>query len=325
MKSVWLRYASDSSTMVSALVSIWDRIGWEMMLEVHHGDIFLCKEEIADSYKYREFTSDEDNYEDGSGPYITYGTTKRFKPTKQEKIVYEGKSRNFIQRSNLLLDYLLEKQQECLFWNKGKRIEFTPKDVIEWILGFHPEFLKLSRAWAIILNDVLKTMEGAEYISITKISSDMYGFRILPKFYTIPKIEEAQNPIHDINFPVSIDETKQTIKIGLNAYSNFEQIFTMRKHKDTYTNSQIKAGVWLIYAIVKVWVKKEIGCKSLLSYYKIFREDWNHWLFAKRGVKKSTITKTDCDSANHILGRCWIKTRIKLIKKEEKIIISELK
>jgi len=66
-----------------------------------------------------------------------------------------------------------------------------------------------------------------------------------------------------------------------------------------------------------------MAISDLINCYNEFKTKWDKWIFAKKGIKKTTFTKTDCDSANTILRRCGLKIRLDLDKKDKKIFIKK--
>jgi len=83
----------------------------------------------------------------------------------------------------------------------------------------------------------------------------------------------------------------------------------------------------LIYALTRYWQKHksiiDVLVSDLIPYYDEFKLKWDKRIFNKKGIKKVTFTKTDCESANTILRRCRLKIRLDLDKKDKKIFIKK--
>lgn len=205
------------------------------------------------------------------------------------------------------------------------------------ILGIIDEEIELSQDWY----DYYQTIQcqWCNSISFRHInyfseldSWDAPESGVTKKIYLV----DGDNKIPiDFNNDVAIDNNNhimiscdnQTMKIWDNYFESFKNLFDILWIKEKKTQSQKKWGISLIYALVRYLQEnrdiKNMMISDLIYYYREFKANWNKRIFDKKGIKKTTFTKTDCESANIILRRCRLKLRLDLNKKDEKIFIKK--
>lgn len=140
-------------------------------------------------------------------------------------------------------------------------------------------------------------------------------------------IDLNNDVVIDPNNHIIINSDNQTIKIWNRYFENFRNLFDVLLIKGKKTQSQKKWGISLIYAFARYLQEdkdiKNMMISNLIYYYNEFKIKWDKRVFDKKGIKKTAFTKTDCDSANTILGRCKLKIRLDLDKKNKKIFIKK--
>lgn len=124
-----------------------------------------------------------------------------------------------------------------------------------------------------------------------------------------------------------VDEIVQHIQLWKHGFDDFNDLFTSLGCKVNTKKSQIKGWLVLICSFILYSQENQknehISISVLLKYFKAFKSWWNKRNFAKQGISKKSISKTDCESANSILLKCGLSIRFKLSKVAQEIFITK--